>query len=73
MSATTIIIPTKSIDTSFIASYERGHYRMRVEDKASIIVFVQMGQPNIKKGIDRAFAKTTDALAFLDPVLCQEY
>jgi hypothetical protein len=37
------IISTKSIDTSSMASYERGHNRIRGEDKASIIVFVSDG------------------------------
>jgi len=67
------IISTKSIDTSSMASYERGHNRIRGEDKASIIVFVQMGQPNMKEAIDRAIEKTPGAVALLDPVLYQEY
>ena len=67
------IISTKNVDTSAMSRYEKGHSRIRGEDKASIIVFVQMGQPNMKEAIDNAIEGTPGAVALLDPVLYHEY
>ena len=67
------IISTKNVDTSAMSRYERGHNRIRGEDKSSIIFFVQMGQPNMKEAIDNAIEGTPGAVALLDPVLYHEY
>ena len=63
------IISTKNIDLARGADFKRGPSRVEGEDKASIIIFIPTGTPNIKEAIDRAIESVPGAIALLDGVV----
>ena len=63
------IISTKNIDLARGADFQRGPSRVEGEDKASIIIFIPTGTPNIKEAIDRAIESVPGAIALLDGVV----
>lgn len=62
-------ISSKNVDMSRGAEFERGHKRVKGEDKAHIIVFIPTGVPNAKEALDRAIESTPGAVALLDGVI----
>jgi hypothetical protein len=63
------IISTKNIDLARGADFHRGTSRVEGKDKASIIIFIPTGTPNIKEAIDRAIESVPGAIALLDGVV----
>ncbi len=63
------IASTKTIELSKVPTFKRGGQRTTGKDTAHIIIFIPLGQPNIKEAIDRAIEKIPGAVALLDGVI----
>lgn len=63
------IISTKNMDLSQTSGFTRGSERVTGEDKASIIVIIPTGEPDLKEAIDRAIESTPGAVGLVDGVV----
>lgn len=66
------IISTKNIDLSKASKFQRGKTRTEGQDLVHVIIYLELGKPNMKEAIDRAIEKVPGCIALVDGVIYEK-
>jgi len=67
------LISTKNVDMSKASSFKRAQQRVNGEDRAQIIIFIPIGEANVKEAIDNAIEQIPGCVALVDGVLYTKF